>query len=52
VVGILAFDLSSAFDTVDKNQLLPKLEALGSGELHYNGFPPICLEVDNLSTGM
>ena len=29
VVGILAFDLSSAFDTVDKAQLLPKLEALG-----------------------
>ena len=29
VVGILAFDLSAAFDTVDKAQLLPKLEALG-----------------------
>lgn len=29
VVGVLAFDLSSAFDTVDKAQLLPKLTALG-----------------------
>ena len=29
VVGIMAFDLSSAFDTVDKKQLLPKLQALG-----------------------
>jgi hypothetical protein len=27
-VGLLAFDLSSAFDTVDKAQLLPKREAL------------------------
>eukprot|EP00095_Tigriopus_kingsejongensis_P012357 maker-scaffold198_size266703-snap-gene-1.29 protein:Tk12357 transcript:maker-scaffold198_size266703-snap-gene-1.29-mRNA-1 annotation:"hypothetical protein BRAFLDRAFT_82878" len=31
VVGVLAFDLSSAFDTVDKAQLLPKLKALGVG---------------------
>jgi hypothetical protein len=29
VVGILAFDLTAAFDTVDKAQLLPKLAALG-----------------------
>eukprot|EP00095_Tigriopus_kingsejongensis_P010672 maker-scaffold1678_size31397-snap-gene-0.6 protein:Tk10672 transcript:maker-scaffold1678_size31397-snap-gene-0.6-mRNA-1 annotation:"reverse transcriptase-like protein" len=29
VVGVLAFDLSSAFDTVDKAQLIPKLAALG-----------------------
>lgn len=29
VIGIMAFDLSSAFDTVDSAQLLPKLEALG-----------------------
>lgn len=28
-VGVLLFDFSSAFDTVDKCQLLPKLEALG-----------------------
>ena len=31
VVGVMAFDLSSAFDTVDKKQLLPKLQALGVG---------------------
>ena len=31
VVGVMAFDLSSAFDTVDKKQLLPKLKALGVG---------------------
>jgi hypothetical protein len=29
VVGIMAFDLSAAFDTVSKQQLLPKLEGLG-----------------------
>lgn len=29
IVGVLGFDLSSAFDTVDGAQLLPKLEALG-----------------------
>ena len=29
VVGILGFDLSSAFDTVDQEQLIPKLKALG-----------------------
>jgi hypothetical protein len=29
VVGVMAFDLSAAFDTVDKAQLLPKLETLG-----------------------
>lgn len=29
VIGILAFDLSAAFDTVDKTQLLPKLRAMG-----------------------
>eukprot|EP00095_Tigriopus_kingsejongensis_P008664 maker-scaffold72_size415059-snap-gene-0.9 protein:Tk08664 transcript:maker-scaffold72_size415059-snap-gene-0.9-mRNA-1 annotation:"rna-directed dna polymerase from mobile element jockey-like" len=29
VVGVLAFDLSSAFDTVYKAQLIPKLAALG-----------------------
>jgi hypothetical protein len=30
-VGILLFDFSSAFDTVDKAQLIPKLSALGVG---------------------
>jgi hypothetical protein len=30
VVGILAFDLSAAFDTVAKDQLLPKLAKLGT----------------------
>lgn len=29
MVGILAFDLTAAFDTVDKELLLPKLAALG-----------------------
>jgi hypothetical protein len=29
VVGILAFDLSSAFDTVNRELLLPKLAAIG-----------------------
>lgn len=29
VVGVMAFDLSAAFDTVPKDKLLPKLEALG-----------------------
>jgi hypothetical protein len=29
VVGILAFDLTAAFDTVAKDQLLPKLAELG-----------------------
>lgn len=31
IVGIMAFDLSAAFDTVNKTQLIPKLEALGIG---------------------
>jgi hypothetical protein len=30
VLGILAFDLSAAFDTVNRAQLIPKLHALGS----------------------
>jgi hypothetical protein len=29
VVGIMAFDLTAAFDTVGKEQLLPRLQALG-----------------------
>jgi hypothetical protein len=29
VVGIMAFDLSAAFDTVAAEQLLPKLQSLG-----------------------
>jgi hypothetical protein len=29
VVGILAFDLSAAFDTIDKEQLLPKMRKIG-----------------------
>jgi hypothetical protein len=28
-VGIMAFDLTAAFDTVGKEQLLPRLQALG-----------------------
>jgi hypothetical protein len=38
VVGILAFDLSSAFDTVDKKLLLPKLVALGIVGTHPKWF--------------
>jgi hypothetical protein len=30
-VGIMAFDLSAAFDTISKDQLLPKLQAMGIG---------------------
>jgi hypothetical protein len=29
VVGVAAFDLTAAFDTVDKAQLVPKLTGLG-----------------------
>jgi hypothetical protein len=29
VIGVMAFDLSAAFDTVDAAQLLPKMESLG-----------------------
>jgi hypothetical protein len=38
VLGILAFDLSAAFDTVNRAQLIPKLHALGVGGVALDWF--------------
>jgi hypothetical protein len=37
IIGVLAFDLSAAFDTLDPAVLIPKLEALGllGSSLHW-----------------
>ncbi|QQP54728.1 Hypothetical protein FKW44_007651 [Caligus rogercresseyi] len=37
VVGVLGFDLSAAFDTVNQLQLLPKLGKLGIAGTHLSG---------------